>query len=76
MLEVEGLVKRFGGFTAVKKVSFKVAPGERVYIGVAEVGAVVDRCAPALDRQLHAGAVAELVPVKSEPEAENSCCAF
>ncbi|MDO9062689.1 MAG: ABC transporter ATP-binding protein, partial [Bradyrhizobium sp.] len=28
MLEVEGLVKRFGGFTAVNNVSFKVARGE------------------------------------------------
>src|SRR6202795_1057293 len=28
MLAVEGLVKRFGGFTAVKKVSFKVDRGE------------------------------------------------
>ena len=28
MLVVEGLVKRFGGFTAVNKVSFKVEQGE------------------------------------------------
>ncbi|MCS6878429.1 MAG: ABC transporter ATP-binding protein [Geminicoccaceae bacterium] len=28
MLEVEGLTKRFGGFTAVKDVSFRVEPGE------------------------------------------------
>ena len=28
MLEVSGLVKRFGGFTAVNNVSFKVEPGE------------------------------------------------
>ena len=28
VLEVEGLVKRFGGFTAVNQVSFKVAQGE------------------------------------------------
>ena len=28
MLEVKGLVKRFGGFTAVSNVSFKVAQGE------------------------------------------------
>ena len=28
MLEVNGLVKRFGGFTAVSNVSFKVAQGE------------------------------------------------
>src|SRR5665213_4348411 len=28
VLEVEGLVKRFGGFTAVNKVSFKVDQGE------------------------------------------------
>ena len=28
MLVVEGLVKRFGGFTAVNKVSFKVDQGE------------------------------------------------
>ena len=28
MLEVRGLVKRFGGFTAVNKVSFKVDRGE------------------------------------------------
>ena len=28
MLEVQGLVKRFGGFTAVNNVSFKVEQGE------------------------------------------------
>ena len=28
MLEVKGLVKRFGGFTAVNNVSFRVDPGE------------------------------------------------
>src|SRR5438132_7559109 len=28
MLAVEGLIKRFGGFTAVSNVSFKVEPGE------------------------------------------------
>ena len=28
MLVVEGLVKRFGGFTAVNQVSFRVEPGE------------------------------------------------
>ena len=28
LLEVEGLVKRFGGLTAVKDVSFAVKPGE------------------------------------------------
>ena len=32
MLAVEGLVKRFGGFTAVSNVSFKVDPGETAAI--------------------------------------------
>ena len=43
--------------------------GERLDVGVAEVGAVVDRRAPALDRQLHTRAVAELVAVESQPES-------
>jgi branched-chain amino acid transport system ATP-binding protein len=29
LLEVQGLVKRFGGFTALNKVSLSVKPGER-----------------------------------------------
>ena len=29
LLEVEGVVKRFGGFTALNRVSLSVKPGER-----------------------------------------------
>ena len=45
-----------------------LAAGERVDVGVGQVGAVVDRGGAELDRELHAGPGAELVAVDAEAE--------
>ena len=46
-----------------------VASGERFYVVVIEVRAVINRSASGVDRQLHTRAGTELVAVKAEAEA-------
>ena len=62
-------VRRAGGeLHARQQRGDRVAAGQRVDVGVGEVGAVVDARRAELDRELHAGAGRELVAVHAQPE--------